>query len=169
MARWDEGADSSHSRGHGILYIVLSWLFVNFDVDVAQLLNDSQVILCIIVNLTSWDQLSQDVQPQRMTVMEGEQSEPRCSVRERRPPRKLPYEELGKPLILALNVLIQKFASSAFPNFLLLSSGWKVLCMTRTGHDYTGHFVFIGTELFHCFLFHPVMFGFSRFQLCIEN
>lgn len=62
MARWDEGADCSHSRGHGILYMVLSWFFVNFDVDVAQLLNDSKVIVCVIVNLTSWDQLSEDVQ-----------------------------------------------------------------------------------------------------------
>lgn len=62
MAPWDEGADSSHSQGDGILYIVLSWFSVNFDVDVAQLLDDSQVVVCIIVNLTSWDQLSQDVQ-----------------------------------------------------------------------------------------------------------
>lgn len=126
-------------------FIVLSWLFVHFDVDVAQLLNDSEVILCIIVNLTSWDQLSQDVQPQRMTLMEGEQSEPRCSVRERRPPRKLPYDELGKPLILALNVLFKNLQAVLSPTFFFFHQAGRY--SARHGRDTTGHFVFIGTEL----------------------
>lgn len=46
---------------------------------------------------------SYDVQPRPLALSESEPNEPRCSARERRPPHKFTYDELGKPLILALS------------------------------------------------------------------
>ena len=47
--------------------------------------------------------LSPDVQPRPLAFSESEPNEPRRSARERRPPHKFTYDELGKPLILALS------------------------------------------------------------------
>ena len=46
---------------------------------------------------------SYNVQPRHVALPESEPDEPRRSVGERRPPHKLTYDELGKPLILALS------------------------------------------------------------------
>lgn len=44
-----------------------------------------------------------DVQPRQVAISESEPGEPRRSARERRLPQKFTYDELGKPLILALS------------------------------------------------------------------
>lgn len=44
-----------------------------------------------------------DVQPQHVALSVREPDELRRSARERRPPHKFTYDELGKPLILALS------------------------------------------------------------------
>lgn len=58
----------------------------------------------------------QPLQPQCVTLTEGEQSEPRRSVRERRPPHKFTYDELGKPLILALSAFLENL-QTVFPQY----------------------------------------------------
>ena len=51
---------------------------------------------------------SRDVQSTHAALSESEPDEPRRSTRDRHPPQKCTYEELGKPLILALSSLFEK-------------------------------------------------------------
>lgn len=50
---------------------------------------------------------SYNVQPRHVALPESEPDEPRRSARERRPPHKLTYDELGKPLVLALSSFLE--------------------------------------------------------------
>lgn len=50
---------------------------------------------------------SYNVQPRHVALPESEPGEPRRSARERRPPHKLTYDELGKPLVLALSSFLE--------------------------------------------------------------